>query len=168
MNNSRHKCRCLHAHALVSLRLSHNVFNSNVVSKDMQERVTEMHQPANNDGSLPARHQPRHIVHNYRFSEDCAIQNVSDGAIWTPPHLLQFELLHSCLIWCDCGAFDSHSVCLHRACHRCNDVARDANARQTCLCSVKKGKQDYTIHYRRTHAKVSMYVLCIFAHIRQL
>ena len=89
--NSRHKCRCLHMHAVVSLRLSHSVFKSNVVSKDMHKSVTQMqghHKPANYNGSLPARHQPRHIVHHDRFSEDCAIQNVPYGAIWTPPHLL--------------------------------------------------------------------------------
>jgi len=164
VNNSRHECRYLRAHAIVSLRLSHSLLDSNVVFKAMHKPVTQMqchHKPANNDGSLPARHQPRHIVHNNRFSEDCAIQNVSDGAIWTPPHLLEFELLHSCLIWCNCGAFDAHSICLRHACHRCNGFASDANTCQTCLCSVIQDKQDYTVCYTRTHATVSMHALCV-------
>jgi len=72
------------------LETQSQVFISNAAFKDMHKSVNEMqghHKPANYDGSLPARHQPRYIVHHNRFSEDCAIQDVSDGAIWTPPHL---------------------------------------------------------------------------------
>lgn len=37
---------------------------------------------------------------------------VADGAIGGEPHLLQVELLHSCLVWCDGGTLDADRVLL--------------------------------------------------------
>ena len=66
--------------------------------------------PANHDGLLPAWHQTRHIVYNNGLSENSAVQNVTDGAVGASPHLLQLELLHSRLIWCDGCALDAHPI----------------------------------------------------------
>ena len=46
------------------------------------------------------------------LSEDSSIEDVSDGSVWTSPHLLQIELLDSCLVWGDGGALDGDLVLL--------------------------------------------------------
>ena len=49
-------------------------------------------------------------------------EDVPDGSVRRPPHLLQVELLHSCLVRGDGGTLDTHVVLLdgvssvHRNC----------------------------------------------------
>lgn len=66
--------------------------------------------PANDDGLGPARHQARDVLAQDGPSEHCASQDVTDGAVGRTPHLLQLELLHALLVWCDGGALDAHVV----------------------------------------------------------
>ena len=42
----------------------------------------------------------------------CDIQDVSDGAVWRQPHLLELELLDALFIWGDCRAFYTNRVLL--------------------------------------------------------
>lgn len=44
--------------------------------------------------------------------EDCAIEDVPDGAVGALPHLLQLELLHTRLIRGDGGTLDANIVLL--------------------------------------------------------
>lgn len=56
---------------------------------------------ANDNGFHPSRHQPGNVLADNGLSEDSATEDVSNCAIGRLPHLLQLELLHSLLIWCD-------------------------------------------------------------------
>jgi len=63
---------------------------------------------SNNDGFLPAWDESWDVFDNDGFSEDGSVQNVSDGSIWTFPHLLQIELFDSGLIRSDGCALDAY------------------------------------------------------------
>lgn len=67
---------------------------------------------AYNDGLLPTRNQSRHILDDYGLSEDSAIEDIADGSIRALPHLLQLELLYTCLIRSNCGTLDAHFMFL--------------------------------------------------------
>lgn len=47
---------------------------------------------ADGDGLRPARHQPGNVLADDWLTEDCASQDVPDGAVGALPHLLQLEL----------------------------------------------------------------------------
>ena len=61
---------------------------------------------ADDDRLGPARHQPRHVLADDRLAEDHAAEDVADGAVRRPPHLLEAEFLHAALVGRDGGAFD--------------------------------------------------------------
>ena len=63
---------------------------------------------SDDDGLLPARNEPRDVLDDDGLSEDSSVQNVSDGAIGTLPHLFQFELFDSGLIRSDGGTLDAY------------------------------------------------------------
>ena len=63
--------------------------------------------PANYNGFFPSRDQSGDVLDDDRLSENCSIQNVSDGSIWTFPHLLEFKLFDSGLIWGNSCALDT-------------------------------------------------------------
>lgn len=46
---------------------------------------------ANDDGLLPAGHKTGDVLADDGLSEYSATQDVTDGAIWGLPHLLQLE-----------------------------------------------------------------------------
>lgn len=72
---------------------------------------------ANDDGLDPAGHQAGNILADDGFPEHRASKDVTDGAVGRSPHLLQLELLHTLLIWCDGCALDAYielSDCLGR------------------------------------------------------
>jgi len=82
--------------------LSHNVVLAAVL---VTERVS-----ANDNWLLPSWHAKWDVFHQNGLSEDSAVENVADCAIWTPPHLLQVELLNTALVWRDSSAFDGDLV----------------------------------------------------------
>lgn len=47
---------------------------------------------ANSDGLCPARNKPGNVLADDWLTEDCAAQDVPDGAVGTLPHLLQAKL----------------------------------------------------------------------------
>jgi len=65
---------------------------------------------SNNDWLGPSWYQFRNVINENWLSKHSSIQLVSNGAIWTLPHLFELELLDSCLIWCDCGALNTNFV----------------------------------------------------------
>src|SRR3984957_2865110 len=67
---------------------------------------------ADEDGLGPAGHEPRDAGPHDRLAEDDAAQDVADGAVRRPPHLLQPELGHPVLVRRDRGALDAHAVAL--------------------------------------------------------
>lgn len=82
--------------------------------------LVSMGVPAYDDGFGPAWHQARDVLTDDGLSEHRASQDVTDGAVGRPPHLLQLELLHALLVRRDGGALDAHIVALHglRSLHR--------------------------------------------------
>ena len=62
---------------------------------------------SNNNRLLPISNKSWNIFNDNRLSEDCSIEIVSDGAIWTLPHFFQLEFFNSGLIWGDGGTLDS-------------------------------------------------------------
>lgn len=60
----------------------------------------------------PAWYATRNIIDDDGLSEDGTVENVSDGAVWTLPHLLQVKLLDSALVWGDGSALDSNLMLL--------------------------------------------------------
>lgn len=66
--------------------------------------------PADDDGLHPARHQTGDVATDDRLPEHGASKDVPDGSIWRTPHLLQLELLHTLLVWCDGGTLDAYVV----------------------------------------------------------
>ncbi len=63
---------------------------------------------SDDDGFLPARDESRDVFDDDWLSEDSSVEDVPDCAIGTLPHLLEAELLDSCLIGSDGGAFDAY------------------------------------------------------------
>ncbi len=68
--------------------------------------------PADHDGLLPGRDQPRNVVANDGLAEYGATEDVPDGAVGRPPHLLQLELLYPGLVRRDGRALDADVVLL--------------------------------------------------------
>ena len=83
-----------------------------MVSMHMSSCRSIVDRPADHDGLLPARDQPGDVLHNNGFSEHCAVEDVSDGAIGGDPHLLEAKLLDSALIRSDGCTLDANSVLL--------------------------------------------------------
>ncbi len=71
------------------------------------ERVT-----ADDDGLGPARHQTRYVRDDDGRAEDGAAEDVTDGAVGRPPHLLQTEFLDTRFVGGDGGALDADVVLL--------------------------------------------------------
>ena len=46
----------------------------------------------NDDGLLPGGNKARYVGANYGLSKHSSTQNVSNGTIWTLPHLFQMKL----------------------------------------------------------------------------
>jgi hypothetical protein len=67
---------------------------------------------ADDDGLGPARHEPRDAGDHDRLAEDHAAEDVADGAVGRPPHLLEPELRDPVLVGGDSGAFHTHAVLL--------------------------------------------------------
>ena len=58
----------------------------------------------------PAWNALGNIFDDNRLPEDGAVEDVSDGSVWTLPHLLKAELFDTTLIWGDSGALYSNLV----------------------------------------------------------
>ncbi|KAL0624478.1 Serine/threonine-protein kinase Nek4 [Plecturocebus cupreus] len=74
------------------------------------------------DGFYPSTHKPGDIFADNGFSEDCATQNISYGAIWRFPHLFQLELLNPLFIRGDSGTFDANVVFFYSFCSILGDL----------------------------------------------
>jgi len=66
--------------------------------------------PSDHNRHFPTRNKERDILADNGLAKHGSPNNVADGSVGRPPHLLQFELLHSRLVWGDGGALDSHVV----------------------------------------------------------
>ena len=66
--------------------------------------------PADDDRLGPTGYQTRDVGDDDRRAEDCAAQDVSDGAVGRQPHLLEVELLDPGLVRSDGGALDADMV----------------------------------------------------------
>lgn len=64
--------------------------------------------PADDDWLLPSWNEARDVLDDDRLPEDCTVEDVSDGAIGTLPHLLEFEFLDSGLIGSDGRTLDAY------------------------------------------------------------
>ena len=71
---------------------------------------------ANDDGLLPSWDQLRDIFDHDGFSEDSAVEDISDGSVGALPHLLEFEFLDSGIIGGDGGALDAYFALLDGFC----------------------------------------------------
>jgi hypothetical protein len=67
---------------------------------------------ADHDGLDPAGDDAGDVGDDDGLAKDRAVQDVADGPIGGPPHLLELELLHALLVRRDGGAFDAHVVLL--------------------------------------------------------
>ena len=67
---------------------------------------------ADDDRLIPMRHQARDILTDDRLPEDGAVEDVADGAVRAPPHLLELELGHPRLVRGDRGAFHADAILL--------------------------------------------------------
>src|SRR5690606_297636 len=67
---------------------------------------------ADDDRLGPAGDQPRHVGADDRLAEDHAAEDVADGAVGRPPHLLETELLDPGLVGGDGRALDTDAVLL--------------------------------------------------------
>src|SRR3954471_5630172 len=65
---------------------------------------------------VPGCYKTWYIFDHYRFTEDSAIKNITDGTIWTLPHLLQFEFFHTVFIRSDGCAFDAYTILADGVC----------------------------------------------------
>ena len=63
---------------------------------------------SDDDGFFPSWNESGNVLDDDGFSEDSAIEYISDGSIRALPHLLELELLDSRLIGRDGGALDSN------------------------------------------------------------
>ena len=66
----------------------------------------------NNDWGSPSWDASWNVGNHNWLSKYCSIKDVSNGSIWTSPHLLQIEFLNSSLIWSDGGTFDCNLMFL--------------------------------------------------------
>ena len=67
---------------------------------------------SNDDWRGPSWNASWDVGDNNWLSENSSIKDVSNGSIWTSPHLFQVEFLNSTLIWGDGGALDCNLVLL--------------------------------------------------------
>lgn len=74
--------------------------------------ITESMSPDDNR-LLPAWHQSRNIFDDNRLTKNSTIQYISDGAIRTFPHRLQFKFLNPCLIRCNSRTLDPYFTLLN-------------------------------------------------------
>ncbi len=58
------------------------------------------------------RASPGNVVADDGLAEDGPAQDVPDGAVGRPPHVLEVELFHPLLVRSDGGALDAHVVLL--------------------------------------------------------
>lgn len=84
------------------------------VAQDKHQYLVPVGVPADDDGLGPARHQAGDVLADDGLPEHGASQDVTDGAVGRPPHLLEVELLHAFLVRRDGGTLDAHAVFLHR------------------------------------------------------
>ena len=61
----------------------------------------------------PARHKPGNIGDDDGLAEDHAAENVSNGAVWAAPHLLESKFFDSCLIGGDSRTLHTDPVGLN-------------------------------------------------------
>ena len=66
----------------------------------------------NGDGLFPAFHTRFNPLYHNGGAEHGAVQDGTDGGVWTFPHFLQMIFLHTGSIGGDGGALDSHTVLL--------------------------------------------------------
>mmetsp|Transcript_7745 Transcript_7745/g.15573 ORF Transcript_7745/g.15573 Transcript_7745/m.15573 type:complete len:234 (+) Transcript_7745:387-1088(+) len=97
-------CRCK-GHFQLAWARSHKVCGPVLISKRMA---------TDHDRLLPPTHQTRNIINHNRLAKHGPIQDIPNGSIGTPPHLLQLELLHPCLIWRDGRTLDPHVILFNR------------------------------------------------------
>ena len=69
---------------------------------------------ANDDRLFPRRNKSRDVFDKNRLPKDSSIQDVTDSAIRTFPHLLKLKLLNSSLIRGYSSTFDPHSYFFDR------------------------------------------------------
>lgn len=87
--------------------------------------------PAHHNGLLPARDNTGDVADNDGLPEDCAIENVANGAVGAQPHLLQVKFLYTRLVWCNGGALYAHTHPLH-AKAKPSSSSSPRTATQTC------------------------------------
>src|SRR5262249_44635961 len=69
---------------------------------------------ADDDRLRPAGHEPRHVLANDRLPEDDAAEDVADGTVRRPPHLLEAGFFHSRLVRGNGRALDADADPLDR------------------------------------------------------
>jgi hypothetical protein len=62
------------------------------------------------DGGCPVGNQAWYIGANNGLTKNGAIENVTDGAVGTFPHLLEAEFFYPCFIGCDGRALDANPI----------------------------------------------------------
>lgn len=65
---------------------------------------------SNDYGLLPSRDKFGYVFADDRFSENNSVEDITDGAIRTLPHLLKLEFLHSLFVRGDSGTLHCHIV----------------------------------------------------------
>lgn len=65
---------------------------------------------ANYDWPCPARNGTWNTLQNNRLTEYCSAQYIPYSTIWTLPHALQLELLHTGFIGGDSSALDANGM----------------------------------------------------------
>ena len=107
--NSSLSCELMDFHLFLTsvVSLEGDLKGSRLVNNKVSGSVLiSMGVSANNDWLFPARDESGDVADDNGFSEDGAIEDVSDGSIGTLPHFLELELLNSGLIRGDGGTLD--------------------------------------------------------------
>lgn len=65
---------------------------------------------ADDNGIDPSRDGFGDLGEDDRFTENGASEDVTNGPVWTLPHLLELELLDAGLVRGDCGTLDADLV----------------------------------------------------------
>lgn len=71
---------------------------------------------ANDDWLRPAWNQTRNVLADDWFAEDNATENVTDGAVWRLPHLLELEFFNAGFVRRDGCAFYADAVLFDGVC----------------------------------------------------
>jgi hypothetical protein len=71
---------------------------------------------ADDDGLSPSGNAARDVLDDDGFAENDTTTDVADGSIGRLPHLLEVELLNTCLIWGDGCTFNSDFASLDGVC----------------------------------------------------